>query len=58
MKERIAFLQKRMRIALQDLGENISSLEYSKERCDKLIDESQMLKEWIRELKGFPKDKV
>jgi len=56
--KRLEYLQTRINIAREKLGENMSSLEYSKDRCDKLIDEIELLKQWIRELKGYPNDTV
>lgn len=57
-KQRLEYLKKRRNICLEQLGDNIASFEYSKERCDRLINESLMLNTWIRELKGLPKESV
>ena len=56
--KRIDYLEKMLGIARRKLGENLSGLEYSKEKSTKLIDEINLLEQWKRELKGHYKQSV
>ena len=58
MKARTDYLEKQKGIAQRKLSDNLSGLEYSKEKSTKLIDEIHLLEQWIKELKGHYKQAI
>lgn len=58
MKTYIEYLEQKQSECKAKMGELLSGFEYKKDKMQRLLDESNMINNWLRELKGYPKDTV